>query len=428
MGGLSRVAGGEGRGRGRGGGSCGTLLCAAAIVWAGSCRERARAVEVESELREMVRAMVPAVERATGLSFRRFPVLELRSREQIRSYVIAKFDAELPPAELRGYQAAVRLFGLIPDTLDLRRTLINVLSEQIAGYYDPDSNVFYVAADLDASTARVTASHELVHALQDQYLSLDSIMRQRRQNDRRVAAQTILEGQATLAQIPVLMPEQRPDTLPANWFWRLREVMAAQHAQMKEFASAPLWLREGLVFPYLAGADFVNWYARTHSGRHPLGSEIPRSTEQILHPERYQAKDEPTDLRIVAAATGGGPDSIVYEDDLGEFEIRLLLTTLTGVEARAAVLADGWDGDRYAVLGPGMAALVWYSVWDGDAQARRFAGGLERAWANRRRDAETPRRYEITLVTVDGMPGVRLVDAPVDWSGWSAIPQVRVSR
>ena len=402
-------------------------LGAAALLGAGggACRERARAVEVQSELREMVRAMLPGVERATGLSFRRPPVLELRSRDQIRSYVIAKFDAELPPEELLGYQAALKLFGLIPDTLDLRRTLVNVLSEQIAGYYDPDSNVFYVAADLDRYTARVTASHELVHALQDQHLSLDSIMRQRRQNDRRVAAQTILEGQATLAQIPVLMPEQRLDTLPADWFWRLREVMAAQHAQMKEFAGAPLWVREGLVFPYLAGADFVNWYARKHSGRHPLGAAMPRSTEQILHPDRYESNDEPTTLQIVAA--GGGADSIGYEDGLGEFEIRLLLTTLTGVEARAAVLAAGWDGDRYAVLGPDMEALVWYSVWDGETEARRFAVGLERAWT-RRAGGRAGRRASIERVTIDGMPGVRLVDAPVDWKGWNAIPEARIGK
>ena len=51
----------------------------------------------------------------------------------------------------------------------------------------------------------------------------------------------------------------------------MREVMAAQHAQMKEFANAPVWLREGLVFPYLAGADFVNWFTRTYPGRQPFG-------------------------------------------------------------------------------------------------------------------------------------------------------------
>jgi hypothetical protein len=385
----------------------------AALAGAG-CRERARAVQSQAELRDVVEALLPAVERAARLEFRRPPVVQVRSRNQIRSYVVAKLDAEYPPGEMAGYQAALRIFGLIPDTLDLRSAVVNVLYEQIAGYYDPDSNAFYIAADLDPYIARVTASHELVHALQDQYLDLDSIMRLRGQNDRRVAAQSVLEGQATLTQIPVLMPEQKPDTLPPDWFWRQREVMAAQHAQMKEFSNAPVWLREALIFPYLAGADFVNWYGRNHSGRPPFGEHLPRSTEQILHPERYAAGDEPTTLRFRSQTH--------YQDGLGEFEIRLLFRVLTGIEERGAVLAAGWDGDQYGVFGERMDALVWYTVWDDEASARRFAQGIERAWIRRTPD----RRLEISPVLLGDMHGVRLVDAPASWSGWAQIPAVTI--
>src|SRR3989441_3724448 len=72
----------------------------------------------------------------------------------------------------------------------------------------------------DPSQARLVISHELVHALQDQYVNLDSLVELKRQNDRRTAAQSILEGQATLAQILVLMPEQKLESLPN--FWDLR--------------------------------------------------------------------------------------------------------------------------------------------------------------------------------------------------------------
>ena len=392
------------------------ILAALAL---GGCRERARAVHNEAALRDVVEALLPAVERAARLKFRRPPVVQVRSRDQIRSYVVAKLDAEYPPDEMAGYQAALRIFGLIPDSLDLRATVVNVLYEQIAGYYDPDSNAFYVAADLDSYIARVTASHELVHALQDQYLDLDSIVRLRGQNDRRVAAQSVLEGQATLTQIPVLMPEQKPDTFPPDWFWRQREVMAAQHATMREFTNAPVWLRESLIFPYLGGADFVNWYGRTHGGRPPFGEHLPRSTEHILHPDRYVAGDEPTTLRFRS-------ETPRYQDGLGEFEIRLLIWVLTGIEQRGAVLASGWDGDQYGVFGEKMEALVWYTVWDDKASARRFAEGLERAWPPPRAGAE--RRVEISQRLVGEIPGVRLVDAPADWSGWARVPTVTIEQ
>src|SRR3989442_1113089 len=394
-----------------------------------ACRERAEAVQSGSKLKQVVQQMVPAVERATGLSFKRPPVVQRRTRTQVRDYVIHKFDSDLPPIELAGAEAAYRLFGLLPDTLDLRRTMIDLLTEQVAGYYDPDSATLYVAADVDSQLVRTTVSHELIHALQAQYLDLDSVLQQKRQNDHRSAAQAILEGQATLAQILVMMPEQQIEGLPS--FWETRKVFRTQMAQMREFAHAPLWLRETLIFPYLAGAVFVRWYDGSHPGHQPFGAAMPVSTEQILHPDRYAVHDNPAVLKY-----SGSDRGVRYEDDLGEFEIRLLFEQLLGdtAEAQAPELASGWNGDRYRVIpaGDGSDALVWYSVWNDAATAARFAAGLERAWARRwgagagaRVGGGERRKSRIGRGTIDGMPGVRLVDAPAAGAGWRALPGIR---
>jgi hypothetical protein len=386
------------------------------------CRERAQAVQGEAELKDLVHRMMPVVAEAAGLPFKHEPLVLRRSRAQVRDYVIHKFDEDLPPADLTGIQSALRLFGLIPDSLQLRATMIDLLTEQIAGYYDPDSNALYIPADVEPAQLRIVVSHELVHALQDQYVKLDSIITQRHVNDRRSAAQAILEGQATLAQLKVLMPEQRPDTFPVGWFWKMRSAMAQQQAQMKEFERAPLWLREGLIFPYLGGADFMVWYRRTYFGRSVLDS-LPRSTEQILHPERYGRHDEPTEISF----EGGRAGDVKWEDGLGEFETRLVFQQQLGNEAEAIMLASGWDGDRYQVLGANADALVWYSVWDDAAAATRFAAGLQRAWAKRRSAGRSARRSEVTQLSVSGRPVVRLVDAPASWAGWRSIPAIKLS-
>jgi len=394
----------------------------AVLVSVVACRERAQAIQSEAELKEMVHHMMPIVAQTTGLPFKREPLVLRRTRTQVRDYLIHKVDQDLPPAELAGLQSALRLLGLIPDTLELRPTLVDVLTEQVAGYYDPDSNALYIPEDVEPVQLRVVVSHELVHALQDQYVHLDSIIEQRHANDRRSAAQAILEGQAVVAQIPVLMPEQNPDTFPLGWFWRQRAAMAAQQAGMKQFASAPLWLREGLIFPYLGGADFIVWFRHKYFGRSVLDT-IPRSTEQILHPERYATHDEPTELTYLP----GEADTVRWEDNLGEYETRLLLQQLLGNEAEAISLATGWDGDRYQVLGPKSDALVWYSVWDDAPAAGRFSAGLQRAWAKRRAGGPVGRRADIKQLTLQGRPVVRLVDAPADWKGWRALPTVRLS-
>ena len=393
-------------------------------VGAGStgCEKRAQEVRGEAELRQSVQQMMPAVERATHLRFKQRPVVLRRTRVQVRDYVIHKFDDDLPPAELAGAQAAYRLFGLIPDSLDLRRSMVDLLTEQVAGYFDPDSNALYIPTDIDPSQARVVISHELVHALQHQYLNLDSLVELKRQNDRRTAAQSILEGQASLAQILVLMPEQRIESLPN--FWDLRTALGAQQQGMKVFGSAPLWLRESIIFPYLGGAEFVRWFEREYPGKQPYGALMPISTEQILHPARYAAGDRPDRLAFVSPS----PDTVRYEDGLGEFEIRLLLEQYLGDDSTAALVATGWNGDRYRVLGRGADVLVWYTLWDDAASGARFFRGLVRAWAKRRSGGAAVRRSEIKQLVLSGVPVVRLVDAPARWSGWRHVPAIRVGR
>jgi Zn-dependent peptidase ImmA (M78 family) len=310
-------------------------LAALAVV---ACGERARAVQGDAALREMVRQRTAAVERATGLTFKRPPVVARRSREQVLDYIVRKIDEDLPAEEVRGLASAGRLFGFLPDGIDLRAQLLAVLGEQVAGYYDPDSSTLYVAADVDSFYLRTTVAHELVHALQHQYLELDSLVRQRRQNDRRSAAAAVLEGQATLAQTLLMMPELDIEMLPS--FWEMRSAFNEQQQQMKAFARAPLWLRETLIFPYLAGADFVRWYLRSHPGAMPFAAAMPVSSEQILHPDRYAAGDLPTELVFAGPAT----DTVRWEDGLGEFETRLLFQELLPDASglRAAALAAGW--------------------------------------------------------------------------------------
>lgn len=401
-------------------------LVAGLLATGGACRERARVVQQEAGVRELVRQLRAQAESVTGLRYKRDVRVLQRSRSQVRDYVIHKFDEDLPPADLAGAEAAYKLFGLIPDSLDLRAVMVDLLTEQVAGYYEPDSGALFIPTDLeDPFRVRLVASHELLHALQDQYLPLDSIINQRRQNDRRSAAQAVLEGQATFYQIPILMPEQQPDTYPPHWFWRQREAMALQQAEMPQFARAPMWLRETLVFPYLAGADFVGWFVRTHRGQEPYAALMPVSTEQIIHPDRYAAGDQPIDLHFA----GPNPDTVRYEDNLGEFEIGLLFTQLLhdSSETAGPALAQGWGGDRYRVYGKDAGALVWFTVWDDAAARDRFARALDSAW-RARPVGGTARRHSLTSLVIDGHPGARLVDAPAGWIGWRALPEAKVTK
>ena len=372
------------------------------------------------KVHEMAAELTPAVERAVGLLFKEPPAVELRSRAQVRAYLSAKLDTELPPPLLDGLGTAYRLFGMLPDSVDLRSLLLALYTEQVIGYYDPDSAALYVVQGADKASQRMILAHELVHALQAQYLRVDSLIAPTRANDARTAAQAVLEGQATLASLSILMPGRDFDAIPDFWE-TYRQSLKQQQATMPIFNSAPLLIREGIVFPYLEGAEFVRWFIRSFPDTLPFGRHMPQSTEQILHPDRYHAGDVPVPLQLA----DGGPAPL-HTDVLGEFESRILLTELTGSEAVAVAATLGWGGDRYAVYRTDDGdALVWWAVWDDETAASRFAGALKREWSRR---ATAGRRYTIERTYVGGSPGVRLIDAPDTWWGWERTPRVEVAR
>jgi hypothetical protein len=386
-------------------------LTLALILTLNSCGDGSSAQTQES-IRAVADEVIPRVEQAVGLEFKSPPELALRSREQVRDYLNAKIQVELPPEEIERLTIAYRMFGLIPDTLDLAALLLELYAEQVAGFYDPDSSVLYVVEGSDPTIAELTIAHELVHALQHQYMPLDSVLTLQRQNDRRIAAQSILEGQAMLASVLAMMPGQ--DLSELGTFWndaQRRELIREQEQRMPVFASAPLILREGLIFPYLAGADFMGWFERVYPDTVPYGPRLPTSTEHILHPDRYAAGDTPVDLMFPNA------DDAVYVDGLGEFEIRILLTELTGSTTVASAGSLGWDGDRYAVYSVGDEhGLVWWSVWDGEAPANRFARLLEAEWSNR----PVGGRYLVRREAVSGYPAVLFMLGPEMWDQWDA--------
>jgi hypothetical protein len=388
------------------------LLCATLFA----CGERGEA-QSDERLRALTDELVPAVEDEVKLRFRDPPTIAVRSRDAVQAYLEAKLDSELPPEVLEGVEAAYRLFRLMPDTLDLEALLLSLYTEQVVGYFDPDSSTLYVVEGADQAQLRMVLAHELVHALQGQYVSIGDLLDPDAGNDRRSAAQAVLEGQATLVSLKLMLPGQNLDEMPELWR-NFRPAIKQQYELMPVFSTAPVILQEVLIFPYLAGADFVRWFDGAFPDTVPFGPRLPRSTEQILHPDRYHDGDEPVELAFAEDA------GAFFSDELGEFETRVLLGVLTGSESMGRAGAMSWGGDQYAVFrGAAGDALVWWSVWDTERAADRFADVLERGWAARQ---SAGRRHVVERRSIEGHHAVQLIDAPVAWRGWDEPPAVRV--
>ena len=367
---------------------------------------------------------VPRIEKAIGLPFKTPPKVERRSKDDVRNFLLQKFNESMPDAEITGIERTYRRFGLISDTLQLRPFMLELLTEQVVGYYDPSTKVLYVVDGADPAMVGVTVTHELVHALQDQYLNLDSIQKITGDNDRQVAAQAVIEGQATFEQVQAMLGSSNlAAALPGGWD-RVRDMIREGQSAMPVFSSAPMIIQETLIFPYLSGAEFMRRFEETHPGKVPFDS-MPVSTEQILHASAYyESRDAP--VRVTLPALGGGATQ-VYSNNLGEFETRLFLFQHLQEQNAAIRGAAGWDGDRFALFETkGGDGIAWVTAWDSKIDAGEFFDIIDTLVLKRFRNARPKgatsesRTYEaggrtiqVTMSESAGRPIVLYVDVPV---------------
>jgi hypothetical protein len=353
-----------------------------ALTLAAACT-RGEGSDVDGPYARQVAAAIPAIEKGTGLHFKEPPKVETRTKQQVRAFLEQRFADEVTDEEIEGQQIMYSRLGLIPDTMKLRRFMLDLLTEQVAGFYDPKTKVLYIVDGAPPEQVGFVVSHELVHALQDQYTDLDSIQDAKGDNDRSMAAQAVFEGQAML--VPLKAALGPGAFFPGGWD-RVREMIRQQQASMPIFNSAPFAIQETLLFPYLSGAEFMRRFEAERPGQSPYNANLPASTEQILHDQAYFGKerDKPTEVTLPAPATG----SVLYSDNMGEFETRLFLFQHLQDQSDAVRGAAGWDGDRYLVLRtPHGDGIVWLTVWDSNIDAAEFGSDLEDVMSKRFRSS-----------------------------------------
>lgn len=427
--------------------SLGAVLAAVVtgVVVLGACGDKPAAGS--GPYADLVAEYVPRIEKEMGLPFKTPPKVERRTRDEVAVFVRKQLDSERGKRTIAGQEAAYRLMGMIPDTLQLSPLLQKLLEEQIVGYYDPATKVLYVVDGAPTALLQQTVSHELVHALQDQYVKIDSIQAQTDDGDRQVAAQSVLEGQAVFMQLRI-DPNAGPMLkMPGGWD-RIRDMIRDGSVGMPVFATAPRAVREGLLFPYLGGADFVRRFINVRPEKELL-TDLPVSTKQILNDSAYfsatpNSRDVPTAVVLPEPASG----TVFFSNSFGEFETRLALVQHIKNEELARRAATGVDGDRYAVVRtPQGDALVWATVWDtavdaadfldtmGDAARRRYelgkqdvpAGSTTRTYQIPATSKRPARLVTLSLEQVSGKPVVLYMDRPAGLGAPIAAARISLS-
>ncbi len=327
------------------------------------------------------------VEQERGLQPNHSVPVVLLSPDELRQNVVNDFLADYTDEEVADDVLELSTIGLLEPDFDFRNFYIDLLSEQVAGYYDNDTGeMFVVQGQGFEGTERLTYSHEYTHVLQDQNFDIKNGLNYSDDacevdTERCAGIQALLEGDATLSQT----------------FWYQNYATNQDKQQISDFYnslkspvydSAPAFLNEDFVFPYNQGATFVqDMYIK---GGFPAVDAVyqdpPVSTEQILHPDLYPSdKPIPVILPDLTTALGEGWRE-VSRNQMGEWYTYLILARGADANARlddatAQSAAAGWGGDNYVVLhndATGQTAFVMETVWDTANDAAEFASAFEK--------------------------------------------------
>jgi hypothetical protein len=357
------------------------------------------------------------VERLRGLTFKEPVKIGVYDKEKLKAFLLATAEKELRPERIVPYERGLKALDLIPADMDFRKTLLDVMNEQVAGFYDPKTKELRLIdrsaggteskpGEDDATGMEKVAkammeragvdedsvimAHELTHALQDQHFDLQSMpLDVTDDDDLVVAAQSVVEGDATLAMMGWMFQTMR---MPAKLLFAKstaasidRNLDLSSIPGAEAVANAPPFVKESFLFPYLGGLKFCLALCATEKSFGPVDRALaspPLSTEQVLHPDKYAGggRDDPMALTLPDLSDEIGLPRL-GTNSLGELFTRILLAGRVDDAERCARAAAGWDGDRWVVHGKpgGIDAVAWVTTWDSSEEADEFEAALG-AW------------------------------------------------
>jgi hypothetical protein len=356
------------------------LLKATEVPAATSTAAQPRSTQTSGEVEKEIQQIQQQVIEIRGLKPK---VKELKDAfltpQQLADNVKNDFFKDYTQEDAKADVRELSAFGLLPPQFDLYKLDVDLYSEQIAGYYDPDTKDMYVVQGKDfTGNEKMTYAHEYTHVLQDQNWDLRKGLKDNEEyckthTEYCAGVQALTEGDASLTD--------------QYWFFSDASQQDQQDVQNASYASpvfdsSPAFMQKDLLFPYDQGSSFVQylydqggWAAVDKAYTNP-----PSSTEMILHPEKYPT-DKPVDvpLKDVTPVLGSGWKETT-RNTMGEWYLNLILSTGIKESARldettAAEAAAGWGGDTYTVNwneSTGQLSVILRSRWDTSKDADEF--------------------------------------------------------
>lgn len=350
------------------------------------------------------------VEELTGRKFKQPVPKSVLTKQDLRQELARLMQKEYGKGRVERLEAWLRALGLLQGERDLRATMTDVLLSQIGGFYDPARKSFFMMAETAVYgdvINRTMVAHELCHALDDQYTDLDKLLHPGRElsEDETYVVSGVVEGNATVLMMRYMAQAMRTGAKLTD----LAKAAEQQKDQMEVLLAAPPYCAL-LAANYMVGMHFMTKGAGAtaeNMGTAPgdamleVVAAMPRSSEQLLHPDKYwnkDARDEPVlladDAAIATLLEQKLQCKVLERNTLGELvaalvagpaERRLNAALMARADYWTNKASKGWGGDRLFLLGTGggteghaveAPGVLWVTAWDTVADREEFVAAV----------------------------------------------------
>jgi hypothetical protein len=323
-------------------------------------------------------SIVKTLSEISGLTEKHAVPYGRMSKTELRKFLNKRIKKTLKPNEIYADELSLKMFGLVPQDFDLKKSTIDLLTEQAAAFYDYDEKKLFLLEDSSFSAETTTLAHELSHALADQYFNLDKFMEDAPANDDENLAHTaVVEGQASWLMIAFEMKQagQKPVPTPEM----VKSVADTSESSMADYPvlkNSPLYIQESLLFPYSEGTKFFDAVFKK-MGQEAFSAvfkDPPVDSAQIMHPQKYFSHQKPSKPDL-PKLTADLKLKEITEGSMGEFDHNILLRQYLG-DAKAAALSGHLLGGQFQILQPAgkgkHPVLIYASQWDSASAAATF--------------------------------------------------------
>ena len=333
------------------------------------------AIDAGVDLKELLDVIGDRVTGIRGLPAISAPISDFQTKDNFKIELESEPIDEESEQEIQKLKDFCLVLDLCVESDDLLQAYQEVSGEGIVGYYDLEDKSLTVILDgADADLpVWLTYAHEYAHALQDQQFDLSNLNLKEENSDSSRAVGALIEGDAILVE--TLFYESLPLDQQVELATSIEKI-ADEFFESPEVAQAPRIISETFGWEHSAGFKFV-FYLYVEGGWKAIDDayeNLPQSTEQILHPEKYLSQEAPHTVSLPDLVTVLGTGWQQQDTGgLGEFLTGIYLGTYLA-EDQAESAAEGWGGDRFALLKDDQARrlMVIRFSWDASEDAYEF--------------------------------------------------------